>query len=316
MIWFFLALIVFVLILIVYASSAQRERDLEEQGDDIDKTFEDLPDFVATKKIIGLQGSYIFGVDENNRKVAFVKNYYKEVAPFDKISSVEILEDNTLIHQKSSMRTIGGAVIGGIVAGGAGAIVGGLSGDSKQKKTVSRVQVKIKLKNINHPSFIIDCFDSKTMTVSGEPVKTDSPLGALYKQGLQDAQRIADTISAIIDLTDKGSKSSSQQTIQSTKVVGSVADELLKLAELKEKGLLTDEEFNSQKKLLLGRSESLTMPSVSQEKDNSEIVVEDDVPSEIIEALTNGQKITAIKLYMNRTGCGLEEAKNYIDSIS
>ena len=91
------------------------------------------------------------------------------------------------------------------------------------------------------------------MTVEGKPVKPDSILGGLYKQGLNDAQRIADTLSVIIDATDKEAKTASNP-IQQQKAVGSVADELGKLAELKNKGILTEEEFNEQKKKLLSDS--------------------------------------------------------------
>ena len=205
----------------IIQSNAKSE-ELKKQGEENQQKFDSLSDFKATKKIIGVKDTYIFGVDENSKKIAFVKKFYKEVVPFDQIISVEILEDNTILQQKSSLRTIGGAVVGGAIAGGAGAIVGGLSGDTKQNKKVSKVQIKIKLRDINHPSFTIDCFDCKTMTIGGEPIKPSDMEGHLYRQGLKDAQRIADTVSAIIDITDKATKSISQ----TPKVIGSVADEL------------------------------------------------------------------------------------------
>lgn len=299
----------------IIQSNAKSE-ELKKQGEENRQKFDSLSDFKATKKIIGVKDTYIFGVDENSKKIAFVKKFYKEVVPFDQIISVEILEDNTILQQKSSLRTIGGAVVGGAIAGGAGAIVGGLSGDTKQNKKVSKVQIKIKLRDINHPSFTIDCFDCKTMTIGGEPIKPSDMEGHLYKQGLKDAQRIADTISAIIDITDKNTKSITQTPPQSAKVIGSVADELSKLADLKNKGILTDEEFAAQKKALLGTSIQESSVPETNEPLRLETVVDDGVPQEVREALENGEKITAVKLYMEHTGCGLAEAKNYIDSIS
>ena len=310
-------IIIFVLAFIAGKMQADaKSKELKKQGEENLQKFNSLPDFNATKRIKGVNDTYIFGVDENRKKIAFVKKFHKEIVPFDQIISVEILEDNTILQQKSSLRTIGGAVVGGAIAGGAGAIVGGLSGDSKQNKKVSKVQIKIKLRDINHPSFTINCFDSKTMTVGGKPIKPSGIEGHLYKQGLKDAQRIADTISAIIDITDKNTKSITQTPPQSAKVIGSVADELSKLADLKSKGILTDEEFAAQKKALLGTS--IQEPSVPETNEplRLETVVDDGVPQEVREALENGEKITAVKLYMELTGCGLAEAKNYIDSIS
>ena len=310
-------IIIFVLAIIAGIMQGDaKSKEFKKQGEENLQKFNSLPDFNATKRIKGVNDTYIFGVDENSKKIAFVKKFHKEIVPFDQIISVEILEDNTILQQKSSLRTIGGAVVGGAIAGGAGAIVGGLSGDSKQNKKVSKVQIKIKLRDINHPSFTINCFDSKTMTVGGKPIKPSSIEGHLYKQGLKDAQRIADTISAIIDITDKNTKSIIQTPPQSAKVIGSVADELSKLADLKNKGILTDEEFAAQKKALLGTY--IQEPSVPETNEplRLETVVEDGVPQEVREALENGEKITAVKLYMELTGCGLAEAKNYIDSIS
>lgn len=43
------------------------------------------------------------------------------------IIGVEILEDETIISKKSTSRTVGGAILGGV-----GSVVGGLSGSSIQ----------------------------------------------------------------------------------------------------------------------------------------------------------------------------------------
>ena len=180
----------------------------------------------------------------------------KKTFPFNNLLSVEVLEDNIMLSQKSSLRTIGGAMVGGAIAGGAGAIIGGLSGDSRQNKKVSKVQVKIKLRDINNPSFTIDCFDCKTMTLDGKPIKPTSLAdGEKYKQGLKDAQLIADTLSVIIDDIDRAEKKSQNTSTNPDNLsTNSIANELSKLADLKAKGILTDEEFNIQKNILLNKS--------------------------------------------------------------
>ncbi len=318
MFWFVIILIIVVAFIVGIAQANAKSEELKQQGKKNEETFNSLTGFNATKTFKGVKDTYLFGVDENNKKIAFVKKYYKEIVPFEQIISVEILEDNTILQQKSSLRTIGGAVVGGAIAGGAGAIVGGLSGDTKQNKKVSKVQVKIKLRDINHPSFTIDCFNCKTMTAAGEPIKPSSMEGYLYKQGLNDAQRIADTISAIIDITDKASKNVANSTPQQAKPAGSVADELSKLADLKAKGILTDEEFDAQKKVLLSASTSAASVEPKPTEPQQLAIEFDDggVPQEVREALEKGQKLTAMKLYMEHEGCGLKEAKDFIDSIS
>ena len=164
------------------------------------------------------------------------------------------MEDNTLLSSKSTSRTVGGALIGGALAGGAGMVVGGLSGDSKQKKKVSKVSVKIKIRDYSTPTLLIECFNASELTANFySEIKTDdTQYGAFYQTELQNAQKIADYISVIIDEVDRQARQQAQ-VVQSTSTEKiSVAEELSKLASLKEQGILTDEEFQAQKMKLLG----------------------------------------------------------------
>lgn len=311
MIWIF---IIAVIVIGAILQVRYNEKKEKEAGEKNNNTLVSLPNFIPTKKIVGVKNSYVFCVDENNKKIAIIRLSTKVIIPFDQIISVEVNEDNTLLQQKSSLRTLGGAVVGGVVAGGAGAVVGGLSGDTKQNKKVSKVQVKIKVRDINKPSYLINCFDCKTMTTEGNPIKPSSLEGYLYKQGLMDANHIADTISAIIDMTDKEEKGISQTNPQQQKTTGSVADELTKLAELKDKGILTEEEFSEQKKALLGNANSSAISASNLSKDN--FIVDDTVSEEVRKAINSGQKLVAVNLYIKQTGCSLSEAIQTIESLS
>lgn len=315
----FWVIVIVVLVIAVVAGIAQeneRAEKKEKRGNEFRQKLNELEGFTITKKIIGVENTYVLAVDQDKKKIVFIKEHHKRIIPFNHLLSVEVLEDNVMLSQKSSLRTIGGAVVGGAIAGGAGAIVGGLSGDSKQNKKVSKVQVKVKLRDINNPSFTIDCFDCKTMTIKGEPVKPTSTLdGGIYKQGLKDAQQIADTLSVIIDATDRLEKSLSNMSKSSNVVSkGSVADELAKLAELREKGILTEEEFDVQKKLILNGSNPI-VENESKETADGIVIEEDEIPAEVKEAVENGQYLVAVKLYKELTGCDLKEAKDYVDSI-
>ena len=111
-------IIIFVLAIIAGIMQGDaKSKEFKKQGEENLQKFNSLPDFNATKRIKGVNDTYIFGVDENSKKIAFVKKFHKEIVPFDQIISVEILEDNTILQQKSSLRTIGGAVVGGAIAG-------------------------------------------------------------------------------------------------------------------------------------------------------------------------------------------------------
>ena len=246
--WFWIILVIVVVIVIGAAINSADKQKSSNRKDVLDAKIDKLPNKDSFKKIFGQKNRYAFILDDIDRKIYYLStNSTKEVS-FNQIISVEILEDNTLLSSKSTTRTIGGALLGGALAGGAGMVVGGLSGDSKQKKKVSKVLVKIKFRDYSTPSLEIPCFVASELTWSGE-VKTDDVDWWLYKEELQNAQKIADYVSVIIDEVDRQEKQS--QSVESSFVKSSVADELAKLASLNEQGILTDEEFRAQKEKLL-----------------------------------------------------------------
>lgn len=261
-----------------------------------------------TPKIIinGVNNSFLFAIDDKSKQIALIKNGYNRVVHFNKIMSVEVIEDNKTLSSKSSIRTIGGAIVGGVIAGGAGAVVGGLSGDSTNKKKVSAINVIIKIRDVNNPNLIIRCFDAQSMCSTKE-IKPDGIFGDLYKQGVSHANRIADMISIIIDAEDKKFKNTNNNSL-------STVDELAKLADLKSKGVLTLEEFNEMKKQILNSSSVPGTNSLDEDGDIFSNISE--VPLEVQEALDKGQKLVATMLYIKLTECSLQEAKDFVDAHS
>lgn len=226
-------------------SGINGSQEVKERGVLMEEKVNSMNNFTATQKVVGVNNLYTFAVDSNRREVAYIEENHETIVAYDEIISVEVIEDNTVVASKSTMRTVGGAVVGGAIAGGAGAVVGGLSGNTNMKKKVKMVQVKLRLRDIANPTLFINCFDYKTMA-GGQEVKTGGMLWFIYEQGLKDAQSIADLISIIIDDVDRNQKTSQQSNNSN-----SVADELAKLADLKSKGIITEEEFNAQKSKLL-----------------------------------------------------------------
>ena len=226
-------------------SGINGRQEVKDRGEFMEVKMNNMHNFTATQKVVGVNNLYTFAIDDKRREVAYIEEDSETIIPYDEIISVEVIEDNTVIASKSTMRTVGGAVVGGALAGGAGAVVGGLSGNTSMKKKVKMVQVKLRLRDISNPTLFINCFDYMTMT-NGQEVKPDGMLGFIYKQGLEHAQQIADFVSVIIDDVDRSQK---QTTTNANS--NSVADELAKLADLRSKGILTEEEFNTQKSKLL-----------------------------------------------------------------
>lgn len=222
---------------VVYTNSNEKEK--KKRKDALGTKISKLPNKDNLKIVIGTTNQYAFVLDNVGKLIYYMDIVHTQKVTFDKIISVEVLEDSTVVSSKSSTRTVGGALVGGAIAGGAGMVVGGLSGNTKQKKEVSKLTIKIKIRDYSTPSLTITCFDVN-----------NGYYGQIYNVELQNAQKIADYVSVIIDETDRKERQA-QNAIQETPKTSSVADELTKLAALKEQGILTDEEFRIQKEKLL-----------------------------------------------------------------
>ena len=116
--------------------------------------------------------------------------------------------------------TIGGGIIGGIIGGGAGAIVGGLSGNNKGKKKVKEIKVKILLRNYSTPALYIEC-------LSNEQIEWDSD-SIVYEQTINEARRISDKLSVVIDLIDREAKTRQMELMENQTSKVSIAEELEK----------------------------------------------------------------------------------------
>ena len=137
--WLFFLGFIFVCGIIWGIVKGQEDKErAQERGLTFDERINNMTDFTPTQKVNGVMNMYVFAVDKNHRKVAYLEEQQETYIPFEDIISIEIVEDNTTLASKSTMRTVGGAIVGGALAGGAGAIVGGLSGDSKMNNIQNR----------------------------------------------------------------------------------------------------------------------------------------------------------------------------------
>lgn len=250
--WYIILIVVLIVVFGILGANYENKK-VEKRGNAIKDKMKSFPDFHANVTISGVKNIYLFSVDNVNKKIMFLNELTKTIVPFDKIISVELVEDNTILSSKSLLRTVGGTVVGGALAGGAGAIIGGLSGSQKQEKKVSKVEVKIRLRDISNTSLTITCFDSKTMTTEGKSsIKTTSMEGYIYKQGLEHAKKICDIVSVIIDETDHSSQNIQKSNVNENP--HSAIEQIEKLVALKDKGALTDEEFYKMKEVIMSNN--------------------------------------------------------------
>jgi hypothetical protein len=213
----------------------------------MEEKLESLPDFSPTQKIMGNNGDTGLAIDEERKKVVLIKNgptgvELKPIIYRDVLSS-EIFVDGETVTKTARGSQLGGALIGGLALGGVGAIIGGLSGKKKSSEKVKRVDLRVTVYDTKSP-----LHDINFMDIEG---KKD---GIIYKSAMDQARHWHGLIAVLIKMADnedvrkEGGESSAKANGGST---SSLADELAKLSDLRDKGVLSDEEFSIQKQKLL-----------------------------------------------------------------
>lgn len=157
-----------------------------------------------------------------------------------KIPFSEIIGSQTIIDSQVT-GSVGRAVMGGAIAGGAGAIVGAVTA----KKKVYLLKVTIVRENISESQTDIVLINTGIKTTDGD-----------YTKALRFAESIQSSIKAIMSLNNKeNSEKNNDRSVDvdsdNNSANGSVADELLKLKSLLDTGVLTQEEFDQQKQSIL-----------------------------------------------------------------
>lgn len=194
-------------------------------------------------------GNYLFLMDDFFKVLVLVGPGSHEIFNYSDIIEVSYEENGSQLYTKSAGRTIGGAIVGGVLMGGAGAVVGGLSGASKQNKEIKNMDIKILLRSTSRTSCVLHFKDVDRVLKTKEEADRK-----LYETYVQNANQAKDVLSVIIDDAKQASAPIAQPITQPVvaPASSSVADELAKLAKLKADGILTDEEFRVQKSKLLG----------------------------------------------------------------
>ena len=194
-------------------------------------------------------GNYLFLMDEFFKVLVLVGPDFHESFNYSDIIEVSYEENGSQLYTKSTGRTIGGAIVGNFLMGGAGAVVGGLSGASKLNKEIKNMDIKILLRSKSRTSCVLHFKDVDRVLKTKEEADRK-----LYETYVQNANQAKDVLSVIIDDAKQASAPIAQPITQSVvaPASSSVADELAKLAKLKADGILTEEEFQAQKSKLLG----------------------------------------------------------------
>ncbi len=229
-------------------------RQANKDGVKANKKFNDfienIPDFKKTQLTFNSKTKCGLAIDEQSNKICLF-NTNKEppetlVVSYKDIISAEIIEDGDSITKTSRSSQLGSALVGGILLGGVGAIVGGLSGSTRTSQNVSNITLRIIINNTKKPAHDVSLLNN-----------TITKKSSMYSEVMNNARHWHSLIVILIRKADEDDKEKSQsdlkKAISSSSTPLSLADELSKLAQLKTDGIISNEEFDNLKANLLNK---------------------------------------------------------------
>lgn len=149
---------------------------------------------------------------------------------YDQIVDFELLEDGESVTKGG----LGRAVVGGMLFGGAGAVVGAVTGGKKTKGICTSMRIKITLRNADVQTVYLDFIKADTKRDSGA-----------YQKAREQSQDALSALQLAVDKMRTESAGAAQDQSPSA------MDELLKLKQLLDMGAITQEEYDAKKKQLL-----------------------------------------------------------------
>jgi hypothetical protein len=201
--------------------------DIRNDFEKLNSIKEELLNFNATKRV----GNLIH-FDEEKRQWLIPNGPTPRIYTFDEVLEYELLEDGESITKGG----LGRAVAGGVLFGGVGAIVGGVTGGKRTKSIINSLRIKITINDFQNPAVYINLINTKT--------KADS---YTYKNSYSAAQQILSVLALVLKYNETQTTSDEETTIQ----LPSAADEIRKFKALLDDGIITVDEFDAKKKQLL-----------------------------------------------------------------
>lgn len=231
--------------------------------------WEGIPDFKPSRILMDVDNKSGIAVDDAQRKICLVTvrdplerirfvqeakktgaaidmdstEFAAKVISYKDLLSVEIFQDGDSITKTTRMSQAGSALVGNLLFGPAGAVIGALTSKKKTTGLVSQVALRILINDSSSPLHDVVLLKVET--------KKDSQT---YKTASELARNWHGTLEVFIRQSDKEDqfatdKSQSQQVEKIA--VSSIADELTKLAALRQSNMISQDEYQRLKEKLI-----------------------------------------------------------------
>lgn len=233
-----------------YKKHKELEEDrMEQKRHETNDRLRRIPNYKSSQRYTSANGDVTLSIDETNKQISFVSlsSYQDRVYSYHDILRSEILTDGISVTSTNRGSQLGGALLGSLLAGGVGALIGGLSGSTTSQEKVKKIELNVIVNDTANPIHKIAFLESEFSAYAKDTQE--------YKDGYNTAYHCHQLIGVLIrqaDEEDKRTENSTSSNSNSSQSNMSVADELRKLAQLKDEGIISGEEFEAQKKKLIG----------------------------------------------------------------
>jgi hypothetical protein len=168
---------------------------------------------VKRRNILGI------AIDDQSKQICLIKDELLKFIKYSDVIESEILLEGDTVTKTSRSSQLGGAIVGGLLLGGLGAVVGGLSGKTITSKSLKDVSLKLLINDTSSPVHIIDFMGvtlqphnfKTTFCIEKEERKEVSGLPD-SATALQEAQKWHGLLSVIINQVEQSFNDSTLKT--------------------------------------------------------------------------------------------------------
>jgi hypothetical protein len=170
---------VFIWIVVVIGLIVYRNYRIQRSDEKRKEEIRDLLEFVSSdlrkdhfepaELIIGSDRNTGISIDDVSKKIALINKSHDgfryDILPYAVIIESQIIEDGFTIMHTQKSANVGKAVLGGLIAGGAGAVIGGTSGKSTTNSVeqVNQLDLVLTINNIRTPLHTLRFISSPVM---------------------------------------------------------------------------------------------------------------------------------------------------------
>jgi hypothetical protein len=201
------------------------------------------------------------GINFDEGRVCLGRDRYESSYGFDQIAAVEIIRNGSSITRTNRGSQVLSAVVGGLALGPLGAVLGGLSGSTTSTGKIVSLELKIIVDDRTNPVYTVSIYESHDGKGKSQFLaKSDLDIANRFHAHILNAMRRveelkprtitpANSAPTVPLLANPKNEALPEPTTGNDDVI---ATQLRKFWEMKQAGILTEEEFFQQKARLLG----------------------------------------------------------------